>query len=329
MSVLTTHNLSVGYRQKHGSVAVLTGLDLQLRAGSLVALLGANGAGKSTLLRTLTAIQPPLVGDVAVAGKNIYDMTSRERSRQISIVTTDRVMAGALSVYELVSLGRQPHTGFLGHLSADDRMAVTNAIECAGIASKSQSLVSQLSDGERQKAMIAKALAQSTPLIVLDEPTSFLDVASRVETMCLLHRLAHEQGKAVLLSTHDVSQALLIADQLWVITVDGTLLAGDTETLITNGTMDNMFAEGVLSFDIQSCDYAVTLPTSWEVALTCADNRLDNCVRNALMRGGVAVSMAAAHHATVRALDDILYDGQQLISIKQLVATIKMEEDRR
>ena len=255
MSYLETHDLAVGYTQGRQKIEVLSGLNLHIERGRLVALLGQNGAGKSTLLRAITGASRPLRGHITIGGADVATMSQRERSRLIGLVSTDRITVGGLTVTELVSLGRQPHTGFLGRLDDDDRQRVAQAIALVGITHKAHDYMAQLSDGERQKAMIARALAQATPVIVLDEPTAFLDVASRIETMQLLQRLAHEQNKAVLLSSHDVSQSLLMADDLWLITRDRQLLHGSTRELVDTGAMQHLFNSENVEFNPHILDY--------------------------------------------------------------------------
>ena len=207
-AIFTTRDLAVGYRNGKNTVTLLKELNLTLEKGKLVALLGQNGAGKSTLLRALTCDERPLAGRIEVNGKSLAEMSQKDRSRLIGLVSTERIQAGALTVTALVGLGRQPHTGFLGRLDEEDRGIVRQAMTDSGIIGKADEYVASLSDGERQKAMIARALAQQTPIIILDEPTAFLDVASRIETMRLLQTLAHERGKAVLLSSHDISRSI-------------------------------------------------------------------------------------------------------------------------
>ena len=204
-AILTARELAVGYRNGSQTTTLLSGLNLNLEKGKLVALLGQNGAGKSTLLRALTCDERPLAGSIEVNGRDLLEMSQKDRSRIIGLVSTERIQAGALTVTELVGLGRQPHTGFLGRLDDEDRAIIQQSMADAGIISKANDYMASLSDGERQKAMIARALAQQTPIIILDEPTAFLDVASRIETMRLLQTLAHDRGKAVLLSSHDNS----------------------------------------------------------------------------------------------------------------------------
>lgn len=324
MNYLATHNLCIGYKTKSNDIPILNGLNLTLERGSLVALLGANGAGKSTLLRTITAIQPPLSGTIELCGQNIAELTQKERSKIISIVTTDRIMAGALTVFELVSLGRHPHTGFLGRLSEEDKRIVAQSLSDAGIAHKAKSYVSELSDGERQKAMIAKSLAQDTPIIILDEPTAFLDVASRFEAMKLLHNLAHKHKKAVLLSSHDIAQSLLLADKVWMITKKHEMLTGNTEDLILDGKFNDMFNSIALRFNPIITDFEAVLPHHATVHLECNNMALRRCLTNALMRNGIAtdynssttiITATDAHHFTV--------NGTEVYSIQNLIDTLK------
>ncbi len=255
-TVYTTHDLAVGYRNGKTVVTLLQGLNLSLEKGKLVALLGQNGAGKSTLLRALTCDERPISGTIKVNGRSLADMSQKDRSRLIGLVSTERIQAGALTVTELVGLGRQPHTGFLGRLDDEDHEIVRQSMEDAGIIGKANEYMASLSDGERQKAMIARALAQQTPIIILDEPTAFLDVASRIETMRLLQTLAHERGKAVLLSSHDISQSLMLADELWLITTDRQVITGSTDELVASGAMDRLFDNRSIHFNNQILDYS-------------------------------------------------------------------------
>ena len=192
--VITGERLSIGYRLGgRGVRRVHEGLSFSLRAGELTCLLGPNGAGKSTLLKTLGGGRTLLDGELRLCGEPFGKYSETRRSRLVGVVLTDKVYAGGLRVHQLVALGRYPYTGFFGNLGAEDRRVVDWAMEAVGIAGKAGSYVAELSDGERQKAMIAKALAQQCPVILLDEPTAFLDIISRIEVMNLLHRLAREE----------------------------------------------------------------------------------------------------------------------------------------
>jgi iron compound ABC transporter, ATP-binding protein len=224
MPSITLRNLSVGYQHPRRTPAtVLAQLNATLHAGQLTCLLGANGIGKSTLLRTLAAFQSPISGqmcyysDEQAAPINLATLSQARLARLVSVVLTAKPSVENLSVEQIVALGRSPYTNIWGTLRADDRRMVAWAMDVVGITSLRHRLVQTLSDGERQKMMIAKALAQGTPVILLDEPTAFLDYKSKVEVLGLLARLAHETNKMVLLSTHDLEQAVHAADALWVV----------------------------------------------------------------------------------------------------------------
>ena len=280
------HHLCIGYRTGKKEKIVHSDLNFELRAGELTCLLGANGAGKSTLLRTLSASQPALGGELLLMDKPLSEYTEKERSRTIGVVLTDRTFAGGLTVYELIGLGRQPHTGFFGRLSKEDHRLIQEAMEQVRIAHKARNYVAELSDGERQKVMIAKALVQECPLILLDEPTAFLDVVSRIEIMHLLHRLASEQNKAILLSTHDIEQALVLSDKLWLLTKGKGLQCGVTEDVILNHQMDGLFTHTDIRFDYDHGVYYPTVQGRREINVESPDNTLLHWAINALNRHG-------------------------------------------
>ena len=261
MDILVTENLAVGYpgRKRQSAKTVLSDLNLTLPQGSLTLLIGANGSGKSTLLRTISGAQTPLSGQVFIKGEAIDEISLRERAKLLALVYTDRTGGGGLTVGELVGLGRQPYTGFIGRLSSEDRDAVNAAMMAVGIAHKADNFTATLSDGERQKAMIARALAQQTPLIILDEPTAFLDIASRLEIMQLLGRLANEDGKTILLSTHDIASAIGVADRLWVVdAAERTVVQGEVTTLLGDGTMEKVFPDRPVTFNPTLNDFTIT-----------------------------------------------------------------------
>ena len=258
MAIFSTQQLSVGFTQGGETTTLLSNLNLSLESGELVALLGQNGAGKSTLIKALTFATKPIEGKILLHGVDFNTITQSERAKLLAIVSTERIHAGALTVSELVALGRQPYTGFLGRLGADDHAIVADAIHSVGMDHKAKSYVANLSDGERQKVMIARALAQHTPIIVLDEPTAFLDAASRIETLQLLASLAHDQGKAILLSTHDISRSLMLTDRLWVITRDRQLCTGPTARMMQSDAMNRVFANPNITFNPNHCDYEAT-----------------------------------------------------------------------
>lgn len=250
-AVISAENLSIGYvKTTHGQKAGLyDGLSLQLFEGELTCLLGLNGAGKSTLLRTLSAMQPALHGDVLLNGKSVFEYKEPELSCILGLVLTDKTSVGGLTVRQLVGLGRYPYTGFFGRLSSHDHAVIDNAMNDVCISHKASSYVAELSDGERQKAMIAKALAQECPILFLDEPTAFLDVASRIEIMNLLHNLASRHNKTILLSTHDMELAFLLADRLWLLSRDKGMKCGVTEDMILDDTLNLFFNKEGVVFD--------------------------------------------------------------------------------
>jgi iron complex transport system ATP-binding protein len=248
--LLTAEGLTIGYRTSNRATKAIAGpLSLALHAGELVCLLGPNGAGKSTLMRTLAGLQPPLAGRLDLGGTPLADLGAGARARQLSIVLTDRVEASGLTVLELVRLGRHPHTGWLGGLSAHDEAQVHAALAATGTEAFAPRLIGELSDGERQKVLLARALAQDTPVVLLDEPTAHLDLPNRVSLMRLLHRLARQTGKAILLSTHELDLALQAADRIWLLPADGRLHAGAPEDLVLSGTFAAAFARDGLVFD--------------------------------------------------------------------------------
>ncbi len=258
MDVLKTYGLAVGYRngRDRSEKVVLSDLSLRLPRASVTVLVGANGIGKSTLLRTIAGAQPPLAGRTEIEGRDVCSISPRQRAHMLALVYTDRTGGGGLTVGEVVSLGRQPYTGFLGRLDSDDRDIVKQAMAAVGISDKAERYLGSLSDGERQKTMIARALAQQTPLIILDEPTAFLDVASRLEIMRMLGRLAESEGKTVLLSTHDIAPAMAIADRLWVVdATSATIIEGTVDDLVSQGAMDRVFPHRNVIYDSVSCDY--------------------------------------------------------------------------
>ena len=243
-TILQTENLSIGYKKS----PLVSGLNLQLKRGEITALIGRNGAGKSTLLRTLTGNLKKLGGRIEIDGRPLEDYARKELAGLLAVVNTDPNMAGGLMLKELVGLGRSPYSGIMGRLTAEDRRIIVEAMDDAGISHKKESFVSELSDGERQKGMIARGLAQQTPLIIMDEPFSFLDVAARLETLALLRGLAREREKAILYSTHDVSEALRMADRIWLFTRD-KVIQGEPSTLIENGDIELLFPDSEIKFD--------------------------------------------------------------------------------
>lgn len=257
LETVALQKLSIGYKTKRGTRMVADGMNATIRSGELTCLLGENGVGKSTLLRTLSGFQPMLGGNVAIEGRPLKAMTQREIARTVSVVLTERLDVQHMTVSELVALGRSPYTGFWGGLNDDDRQHVGEAIRQVGIEALADRLVATLSDGERQKAMIAKALAQQTPIILLDEPTAFLDYPSKVDMLLLLSRIAREQAKTIFLSTHDLELALQTADRLWLMTHQGIVI-GTPRQLANDGTLQQFLARSDVRLDPKSLTIQLT-----------------------------------------------------------------------
>lgn len=265
---ITLQDLSIGYRIKNRDTRVVaSAISACVKRGELTCLLGANGVGKSTLLRTLSAFQPKLGGSIFIkaedgkAVREISEFTDKELSHVIGVVLTEKPDIRNMSVRELVALGRSPYTGFWGTLHDDDWDVVDEAIEAVRIGNLANRMIHTLSDGERQKVMIAKALAQQTPVIYLDEPTAFLDFPSKVEMMLLLRRLARENDKTIFLSTHDFELALQVADTLWLMEKHGdeqpALHIGTPQQLASNGALARYVERPGITFDPKNLSVTV------------------------------------------------------------------------
>lgn len=293
---LLARGLVAGYR----GAPLLGPLDLSVPDGRFVCLIGANGAGKSTLIRTLCAMQPALAGEVLIDGASVVRMTAKERARALSVVLTDRVQVALMTGRELASLGRYPHVGWRGRLDARDHALVSVAMEQAGAARLADHLVSEMSDGERQKVLIARALAQQPRLLVLDEATAFLDLPRRVETMQLLRDLARQHRLAVLLSSHDLELAMRYADALWVIDPQRQLHTGAPEDLALNGVLGATFAADGLAFDLERGELVVGRGGRTPMRLV-GDGVRGTWAKRALERAGFVVRAEAPQAVHVSA----------------------------
>lgn len=230
MNTIQLKDLSIGYKLHNGKTKTIAShINATVESGMLTCLIGRNGTGKSTLLRTMTGFIPPLEGQVVVEGRDLSMLSATERAKIISIVLTERPETDNITVNELVGMGRLPYTNFWGTLQEEDRQIVDDAMQMIGIYELRNRKIGTLSDGEKQKAMIGKAIAQQTPVIILDEPTAFLDYPSKQETMLLLHQLAQELNKTIFLSTHDLNIAYQVADKIWCMGNDDGLRISDEE----------------------------------------------------------------------------------------------------
>jgi iron complex transport system ATP-binding protein len=251
--LLALENLTIGYRTgRNQTKTVAENLTAALKPGELICLLGPNGAGKSTLMRTVAGMQQPLAGEVRLENQNIHRIAARELAKMLSVVLTERITVGALSAYALVALGRYPHTNWAGNLTERDHQIIADSLRLVGAADLANRSVAELSDGERQKIMVARALAQEPQVLILDEITAFLDLPRRVDIMRLLGEMTRQTGKAALLSTHDLDLALRSADRLWLLSKDGRFETGAPEDLVLSGAFETAFQGENIDFDRQA-----------------------------------------------------------------------------
>lgn len=282
-------HLSIGYSSKKNIITVAESITSSIFSGELTCLLGANGIGKSTLLRTLSAFQPKLSGSIYIRGKEIKEYSEKEFATLASVVLTEKFDIKNMSARELIGLGRSPYTGFWGKLNKEDREIVDKAIAMVKIENLAHRMVHTLSDGERQKVMIAKALAQETPIILLDEPTAFLDFPSKVEIMQLLHQLSRKTNKTIFLSTHDLELALQIADKIWLMDKQSGIKTGTPEDLSLDGSLSSFFARKGIIFDQDTGLFRIENESDRQIKLLGHGQKY-TMVRKALQRNGILAS---------------------------------------
>lgn len=256
-NILTTLELTIGYTSKKETLTIAENLNLNFKAGKLIALIGANGIGKSTLLRTITGIQKPLGGTVLLNEKKINSYEPLELAQNLSMVLTEKLPPSNLTVFELVALGRQPYTNWIGTLSDADIHIVQEAMVQTQIENLSQKKHYEISDGQLQKVLIARALAQDTPLIVLDEPTTHLDLLHKVSLLKLLKKLTQETGKCILFSTHDIDMAIQLSDEMIIMTPNN-VVQDQPCNLISKGSFNTIFQDEHIVFDSEKGKFVIT-----------------------------------------------------------------------
>lgn len=295
--LLHTDGLVIGYRGKQEHKVIAGPLNLDLYAGQLICLLGPNGCGKSTLLRTISGLQPPLEGAVELEDNSITKLKPAQIAKLISLVLTDNVRSGNLDVYSLISLGRYPHSGWMGILNQKDKEVIDHAIKVTFTGDFIGRKIDSLSDGECQKVMLARAIAQDTPLVILDEPTAHLDLPSRIQLMRLLHQLARETNKAILVSTHELDLALQVADQIWLMS-SGHLAAGLPEELVLNGSFQQAFDKDGIAFDAATGTFNIHQTGEKMIAVE-GESTAAFWTKKALVRTGYTISTAGLCTTTV------------------------------
>lgn len=255
--ILSTSNLSIGYQSKKEKNIIAENLNLTFEEGKLISLVGGNGIGKSTLLRTITGIQKPIAGTVMLKEKEIHDYESLALAQNLSLVLTEKLPPSNLSVFELIALGRQPYTNWLGKLSAEDLEKINQAIMLTHIEHLIDKKHHEISDGQLQIVLIARALAQDTPLIILDEPTTHLDLFHKVSIFKLLKKLSQETNKCILFSTHDIDLAIQLSDEMIVMS-ESSVEQDQPCNLITKGIFNTLFKDSSITFDGEKGKFMVS-----------------------------------------------------------------------
>lgn len=271
MPFVQLDNVSIGYPGKRGPGIIQSGLTLEADKGEMIALIGKNGCGKSTLLRSIACLQPILEGVIRLDGSNLAEMSATNRARRVSVVLTGQEATASFTVRELISIGRDPYTGWLGSLSEEDNRVISQAITMTYLDGFEERNIHELSDGERQRVFIARALAQDTPVILLDEPTSHLDLPNRINSMLLLQKLAREAGKTIFISTHELETAMQVADKLWLMEKGKGVAVGVPEDMVLNGDFDTVFHHPSYEFDKEYGSFVVQKQLSWPITTRVKD----------------------------------------------------------
>ncbi len=289
--IVETRNLVIGYRNRKRITTIMKGLSLRARHGELVALIGRNGTGKSTLLRTIAGIQHPLEGEVIIEGSSLNEIGNSRLPRTVSFVSTEPVAMRNIRVREIVALGRFPYTNWIGTLTGEDEEAVDAALESTGVTELAGRSIDSISDGEKQRTLVARSLAQDTGLLVMDEPTAYLDLPSRYGIVSLLRRLTREKGKCVIYSTHDLDTAINEADRIWLMTGEG-ISEGAPEDLMLTGRIAHAFESPYLSFSASEGTFSFIRSRETGIALE-GRGRAAKMTARALARCGYSIDPAA------------------------------------
>jgi len=286
--ILSIDSLRIGYFSGKTEKVLLPPLNAHAGTGELIAVIGRNGIGKSTLLRTLTGLQKPLGGNIFYNNRNIREYSRMELAQEVGYISTEIVRVSNMSVYDLVSLGRFPHTNWIGKIEDEDNLAIKDAIEKTSMTHLAGKFVSELSDGERQKAMIARILAQDSGIMVMDEPTAFLDIAGKYEIFHLLHRLSINNNKTIIYSTHDLQMAITQSDKIWLI-LDDDLIEGAPEDLMLSGAFDHLFNSSTVLFNSSDGSFSFRSETRGSIFIA-GEGRKRYWTEKSINRAGYRVS---------------------------------------
>jgi iron complex transport system ATP-binding protein len=286
--IITITDLYVGYRKGKEHISLLDGINVKIHKGELTAIIGRNGTGKSTLLRTICGLQEPLSGNIMIQGIPVDDFSLTERARKMSFVSTEPVHVSHMRIVDLVALGRTPYTGWLGKLTDHDLKIISDAILATGLSEKQDAFIDELSDGERQRAMIARALSQDTDIIYLDEPTAFLDVINRYDIFRLLHTLTRQKDKTIVFSTHDLQIALSESDRILLLE-NKRLVQGAPEDLLLSDEIMILFDREHLEFNRENASLSLKKDLIHEIGIEGASSAERNFTIKALERLGFRV----------------------------------------
>lgn len=266
--ILETKELSIGYKANRRTNILHDRLNLLLHRGDLVCIIGPNGSGKSTLLRTIAGLQPSISGSISILGNDLKDINFSERSKLLSIVLTEKTAVESITVGEIVALGRYTETNWLGSLKDDDQEIIRTSLQSVGLNSFENRYYGTLSDGEKQRTFIAKALASNAPLMLLDEPTAHLDIPNRVEIMILLRKLTRCKNQSVLVSTHDLDLAMQLADEIWLLEKDNVILCTTPEEAISSGIINDCFGSNSVEFHPDYGRFVIKSKASGKISLS-------------------------------------------------------------
>jgi iron complex transport system ATP-binding protein len=286
--ILSLDSLKIGYASGKNEKSILPPLNASAGKGELVAVIGRNGIGKSTLLRTITGLQTSLGGEIFLDNKNIRAYSRTELARKVGYISTEIVKVSNMNVYDLVSLGRFPHTNWMGKIDQQNNEIINDSIEKTGMSAFRNRLISELSDGERQRAMIARILAQDTPVMVMDEPTAFLDIGNKFEIIHLMHLLSRERKKTIIFSTHDLHMAVSQSDKIWLI-LENKLIEGAPEDLMIQGAFDHLFDSSHVRFNPENGTFSIKREKKGSIFVD-GEGFLRHWTETAINREGYSVS---------------------------------------
>jgi iron complex transport system ATP-binding protein len=324
MSFLKLSDITIGYPDKNKTNTIQSNLNLSADRGELIALIGKNGCGKSTLIRSIACLQPIYSGEISLENKDLFNLKPENRARLLSVVLTGQHSVASFNVRELISIGRDPYTGWLGNLSERDNEIISDAMKMTYLEGFDDRNIYELSDGERQRVFIARALAQDTPLILLDEPTSHLDLSNRINILLLLQKLARDTGKTIIISTHELETAMQVADKLWLMENGKGIIVGTPEDLVINGSFEEIFHHSSYEFDKEYGSFIVqkNLDKYITTHVSKPDGLMARWTTKALSRKGYKISS----DAPVELFVDEEYKSWTLKFNDEIVVTHSIEE---